>query len=242
MKNYIYIFLAIVALSSCYHPQVIELSGEQATREFSFNPTCEGLSVFNTFDVILDESIPQGIAIIETDAAVMEHVKVKSHENNLSISLKGKWRVSTAEMLVRISPYGFKKFNATGACEIICEDSINLYDVELDATGASMIIFNDIKACKIEADATGSSTIILKGIADDVEFSATGASSIKAHKLECRDAEVRATGTSIISVNATEKLTGSNIGVSTIHYVGSPLEISVQNVGMSSIQRKVFTD
>ena len=68
MKNYIYIFLAIVALSSCYHSQVIELSGERATREFSFNPTCESLSVFNTFDVILDESIPQGIAIIETDA------------------------------------------------------------------------------------------------------------------------------------------------------------------------------
>ena len=161
MKNYIYILLVIMALSSCYHTQVIELSGERATREFSFNPTCESLSVFNTFDVILDESIPQGIAIIETDAAVMEHVKVKSREDNLSI---------------------------------------NLYEVELSATGVS---------------------------------------SIKAHELECREAEVRATGTSTISVCATEKLTGSNIGVSTIHYVGNPLEISVQNVGMSSIQQKV---
>ena len=242
MKKYIYILLAVIALSSCYHSQVIELSGEQTTREFLFNPTCESLSVFNTFDVILDESIPLGIAIIETDAAVMEHVKVKSREDKLSISLKGKWRVSTAEMLVRISPKGFKEFNATGACELICEDPINLYEVELDATGASTIIFNDIKAYEIEADATGTSTIILRGIADEVELSATGVSSIKAYELECRKAEVRATGTSTISVNATEKLTGSNIGVSTIHYVGSPYEISVQNVGMSSIQKLMSLD
>lgn len=237
MRRYVSALLMLVLLASCRSEQVIAPEGTVISREFTFDLSCDALSVFNTFDVILDETVPPGKVVVETDAAVMEYVRVKSGDEHLSIRLKGRWSVSPVEMVVRVSPERFNEFNATGACEIICERPFNVYDVELAATGASTIIFSDLRASEVEADATGTSTIVLGGVAGEADLSATGVSTVTAHELVCRKAEVQATGTSVISVNATETLEGTSVGVSEVRYTGNPHKISVRNVGMSSCRR-----
>ena len=236
MKTLISILLALTALTSCRPAQLIKADGTTIEKEFTFHPENTILSVTNTFNVILDDTLPAGTAIVETDRAVMEHVLVKSNDEKVLIRLRGRWRVSPVPMNVRISPSSFDDFRATGACEIVSEIPLARKEVEAAATGVSTICLKNLTAEEVEADATGTSTVILHGTAQKGDFSATGLSKVEASALGCQEVEVQATGTSTIHVNALQRISGSNIGMSTVRYTGSPAKVNVTNVGMSSVE------
>ena len=229
--------LMLPLLTSCFQGNVILASGDDTTEEFRFDPTSNELLVCNVFQVVLTDSVPDGIVRISTDENTLKYVEVKNRAGKLSLQLKGRYKVGANVIHATMSPAAFHKFVAVGASQIKSLEPMNRYNLEIQACGASSAFFKGVEAGSLIVEATGASKIAVSGKAEKVKATATGASSVDAKRVACVDAKIKAIGTSLIEVNASGEVSGSSTGVSKVTYYGNPQSCNISVTGVSSIEK-----
>ena len=116
MKKLLFISLAVFAFSACIPSYVA--TGVIITEEVSYQGTAEGLHVEDGFDVIIDESVPEGKIVVTTHKDIMKQLDIYVEDNVLYISLKGVRKCVTKQLEARLSAEGFDNFVASGGSDI----------------------------------------------------------------------------------------------------------------------------
>jgi hypothetical protein len=120
----------------------------------------------------------------------------------------------------------------SGACHLNLTADVR--KAEFDVSGAPNLKL-DLKAANLSFDMSGASKVELKGTADKVEFEASGASTVKASALLCKTMVIESSGACKLEVNASERLTISTSGSSTVLYSGRPM-INASTSGASRVR------
>lgn len=111
--------------------------------------------------------------------------------------------------------------------------------VKCNAIGASNIKLT-VDCGYIDAIAIGASDMTIKGKAGEAKITATGASNLKAGDLEVKKIKAAASGASDATVWATNELSASASGASSLKYKGTPTIFETHSSGASSVKKIVL--
>ena len=125
---------------------------------------------------------------------------------------------------------------ASGASTIRFDDIV-CGNLEFDISGASSVR-GDFEAKDIDMQVAGASTVNIEGSADDVNMNISGASTVKMEDMKIDNADVLLSGASrgIINLNGTLDVNLS--GASTLEYIGEPTLGSSYITGASTLKKK----
>lgn len=110
--------------------------------------------------------------------------------------------------------------------------------LSIDVTGASDVEIEQVAVNQVVAEASGASDMTIEGTAKSVTLDVSGASDIEAHRLVAQEVAVEASGASEATVHATDQLTATASGASSVRYKGEPKQFSEHSRGFSTIRRK----
>ncbi len=194
-----------------------------------------GIEAGSAFSIIVKKGDVQNLQI-ETDDNIMPLIKSKVKDGVLELSTKGSIN-NASSFKVNITVAHLDKVDISGACKLSSPDRFDEQDIEIDASGASKLIFK-VKTNHLDIDASGASTVILTGFANNADMEVSGASKLKAYELEINTADIDCSGASHAYINAKESLKGESSGASSITYMGNPKIVDIETSGAGSVGRK----
>ena len=146
------------------------------------------------------------------------------------------------------------RFNGSGVSTLAI--NLNTNQLEMELSGVSNIEINanvrelasfnssgvsnisgNLVAERVTFDYSGTGVVALAGSATQSAINASGASHLNLADFPTRTAVVNVSGSSNVRVNATDSLTMSASGVSSIHYTGSATVVQRNTSRMSTIRR-----
>jgi uncharacterized protein YaiE (UPF0345 family) len=137
---------------------------------------------------------------------------------------------------VYVSATTFKRFEASGACNIFSEGKVtSSSDIDLGLSGSCDATM-DINAPKISADVSGACTVKLQGQTKDFKLSGSGSTDVKCFDLIAENVELDISGAGDAEVYASVKLSGSISGAADVHYKGAA-QTDIHTSGASSVKK-----
>ena len=113
---------------------------------------------------------------------------------------------------------------------------ITVPDLEdFNISGASRVKVANMKSGDVKVNLSGASQLVADGTAQSVEADLSGASKLDGKDLQAAKVDVNASGASKADVYASAALKAEASGASTVHYYGSPPNISPKANGASKI-------
>lgn len=107
---------------------------------------------------------------------------------------------------------------------------------EVDLSGASMVIVNDLDGDRLHVDASGASSFTGSGTVTTVSLDASGASDIDLTELSVSSAEVDISGASRVDLGPAERVSGELSGASSLR-APSGASGSIETSGASDVDR-----
>jgi len=174
---------------------------------------------------------------VESDENLLQYVEVYNEGNTLKIHQReGVNLKPSREIKVYVSGPDFKRFEASGACNIYSENKVAGKDgIEIDLSGASDVKM-DLKSPKVDAELSGAGTINLKGETKDFTVKGSGSTDIKCFDLMAENVEVRITGAGDADVFASVKLDVHVSGAGSVRYKGNA-NVSQNVSGAGSVKK-----
>lgn len=139
-------------------------------------------------------------------------------------------------LTIYITGNKLKDIDMSGATSFRTNETLNAPFFHISSSGASNINMN-LNSDKVEAVVTGASDVNLKGRARKLNVVATGASNFKGYDLLSDTCDVNASGASNARVNASEKISVSATGASSVKFKGDPKIVSAEGTSASKITR-----
>lgn len=117
------------------------------------------------------------------------------------------------QIKVYVSAPSFKKFEASGACDIYGQNVVVSNDeMKFDLSGSSDVSM-ELNAPKVNADLSGACNIKLKGNTKDLKISGSGSTDIRCFELMAENTDIRISGAGdaevFASVNLNVKVSGA---------------------------------
>ena len=235
------IFLAgiffILALTSCRF-----VTGERVNGNGVIKSETRSVGTFSSIDVSgnIDVYVKQDSVVsvrIEADENLLGYVHINADGGTLEIQEEKGFNLESAKGIkVYVSGPSFKRFEASGACDIYSENKISSSnEISMSATGASSIIM-ELNAPKLEAEFTGASHVTLKGETKIFSADGSGASGIKCFELMTEETDVEVSGASHAEVFASVKLDAHASGASSVQYKGNAT-VTQETNGASSVKK-----
>lgn len=196
--------------------------------------------------------------IVRADDNLLEYINLKVEGGELIASFDHSHGVSGDVTLDVIVPNNgrIRSLEASGASKIECESVLRAGEMELDASGASMIEVT-VEARELSVEATGASKCVVSAYVDEAEvdvsgaskavltgralradLEASGASKIKASELLTDYCTADAGGASKIVLHCDKELVVRAGGASKISYYGDCQIKSRQIGGASEVERE----
>lgn len=174
---------------------------------------------------------------VETDGNLLEYVDVYNENGTLHIHQMEGFRLKpTRDIKVYVSGPDFKRFEASGACDIFSENKIlGNGSIEIDLSGASDVKM-ELKAPKVNAELSGAGTIALKGETKDFRVSGSGSTDIKCFDLMAENVDVEISGAGDAEVFASVKLDVRVSGAGSVKYKGNAT-VSQRVTGAGSVKK-----
>ena len=174
---------------------------------------------------------------VETDENLQEYIDVHNDNGNLRIHEADNVNLrSSSSIKVYVAGPDFKRFEASGACDIISENRVNSSEgIAIDLSGASNVNL-DLKAPKVSVDLSGAGSIKLKGETKDLSVDGSGSTEIRCFDLLAENVKVEISGAGDADVYASVKLDVQVSGAGTVRYKGSP-SINQNISGAGSVKK-----
>lgn len=200
------------------------------------------ISGYNSIDVSgnLDVYVRQDsvqLVKVETDENLQEYVIVDESGGVLRIKPRRGYSLRSSKPIkVYVSGNGFRRFEASGSCDIFSENMIiSSGSVDIDLSGSCDAKL-ELRSPRITADISGSGSVTLKGETRDLSVDGTGSSSFKCLELKAENVEVDITGSGSAEVFASMKLKVDVTGSGSVKYMGNP-SISQSVSGSGSVRK-----
>jgi hypothetical protein len=196
----------------------------------------KNIDVSGAIDVYVKQDSVNSIKV-ETDGNLLEYVDVYNDKGTLHIHQMNGYRLKpTREIKVYVSGPNFRRFEASGACDIFSENKVSGTEgIEIDLSGASDIKM-ELKAPKVNAHLSGAGTIALKGETKDFTVSGSGSTDIKCFDLMAENVDVKISGAGDAEVFASVKLNVRVSGAGSVQYKGSAT-VSQSVSGAGSVKK-----
>lgn len=215
MKKLLFILFVLFAFSACIPSYVA--TGVIITEEVSYQGTAEGLHVEDGFDVIIDESVPEGKIIVTTHKDIMKQLDIYVEDNVLYISLKGVRKCVTKQLEARLSAKGFDNFVASGGSDI---------------EGAKVHTDSDVAVV-----ASAGSGVEIQGRCKALALVVSGGSEADLEELDAEVVAAVVSGGSEATLSASKALELTASGGSEVEYRGTPAILEVNTSGGSEVSQ-----
>jgi hypothetical protein len=171
-----------------------------------------------------DENLQQLIETIESGGVL--HVRERPGFN-----LRSRFPIK-----VYVSSASFKKFEASGACDVFSEGKItNPSDLDFDLSGSCNVQM-ELSAPKISVDMSGAGSIKLKGETKEFRVQGSGSTDVKCIDLVADNVDLDISGAGDAEVYANVKLSGSISGAASVRYKGTA-QTDIHTSGATSVKK-----
>jgi len=174
---------------------------------------------------------------VEADENLQQYIETIDEGDVLRIKTEEGFNIrSSRPIKVYVSSAMYKKFEASGACDIFSEGKItSSYDIDFDLSGACNINM-DVNAPKISTHMSGAGTIKLKGETKDFKVNGSGSTDIKCSDLLAENVDLDISGAGDAEVYASAKLTGNISGAASVRYKGAA-QTDIHTSGATSVKK-----
>ncbi len=174
---------------------------------------------------------------VEADENLHEYIDVHNENGTLHIHEADNVNLRTTRGIrVYVAGPDFKRFEASGACDIYSENKISSASgLEIDLSGASEVKM-ELGSPSVHVKVSGAGTVDLKGETRDFTVRGSGSTEIKSFGLMAENVTVSISGAGDADVFASVKLDVSVSGAGSVRYKGNPA-ISQKMSGAGNIKK-----
>jgi len=194
------------------------------------------IDVSGNIDVYAKQDSSSSIKV-EADENLQQYIETIDEGDVLRIKTEEGYNIrSSRPIKVYVSSAVFKKFEASGACDIFSEGKItSSSDIDFDLSGSCDITM-DVNAPKISTYMSGAGTIKLKGETKDFKVHGSGSTDIKCSDLLAENVDLDISGAGDAEVYASAKLTGNISGAASVRYKGAA-QTDIHTSGATSVKK-----
>lgn len=235
MKKLLSILLLTGIVSAVQAQQINDANAEvRAAKDF------HGISVSSAFDVYLNQSNDEAVAVsaaTEKDRAMIK-VEVKNGILYVGLDSKG-WKLNTGNKKLKayISFKQIDRLEISGACDVFVTGILKSDELVINQSGASDLKEAKLDVNKLTVDLSGASDLKVTGRAGQATIEASGASSFRGYDLNTESCNVKASGASDIKITVNKELSAQATGASDIKYRGGAEVRDIRSSGSSSVSK-----
>lgn len=194
------------------------------------------IDVSGSIDVYVRQDSSSSIKV-ETDDNLQQYVETFRDGDVLRIKTEEGYNLKPSRQIkVYVSSSMFKRFEASGACDIFSEAKINNPSgVDVDLSGSCDITL-ELSAPRITADVSGACSVKLKGETKEFRVQGSGSTDIKCFDLVADNVDLDISGAGDAEVYANVKLTGDISGAASVNYKGAA-QTDIHTSGATSVRK-----
>ena len=234
--------------------QAIIGSGNLITQEMDFTDFTK-VEISHVFQAKVTRSDSFSVAIT-VDDNLLEYVVVRKSGNTLRIYLKAGYAYIGTTKMVEITMPKIDKLSLSGASQGEVSGFRSSDSLEFEASGASYLNINDLKAGdtgfeisgashisgSIEIsegrfNVSGASSINLEGFASDIFIEVSGASQADLANFPVSNATVSISEASVAAINVSGSIDGDVSGASRLIYLNDPA-LTIEMSGDSTVDHR----
>ena len=180
-----------------------------------------GVDISGAIDLYVKQDSVRSVKI-EADENLMGYIEVINIGNKLVVRPEKGYNLKPSRSIkVWVSSPTFRRFEASGACDIISENKISADgELYIDMSGSCHVEM-EINAPKIYADLSGSCNLDLKGETKEFEIDGSGSTDVRSMELMAENVKVGISGSGSAEVFASIKLDVSVSGSGDVRYKGN---------------------
>jgi hypothetical protein len=174
---------------------------------------------------------------VETDDNLQQYVEVRNDGDVLRIRSEEGYNLKPSRQIkVYVSSATFKRFQASGACDLFSDSKItSATEIDYDLSGSCGVTM-EVNAPRISADASGACTIKLNGQTKDFHVQGSGSTNIKSFDLLAENVDLDISGAGDAELNASVKISGTISGAASVKYKGAA-QTDIHTSGASSVNK-----
>lgn len=194
------------------------------------------VDVSGNIDVYVRQDSSSSIKV-EADENLQQYIETLNDGSVLRIKTQEGYNLrSSRQIKVYVSSATFKRFEASGACDIFSQGKItSSSDIEFDLSGSCDLTM-DVNAPRISAEASGACTLKLSGQTKDFHVRGSGSTDIKSLDLLAENVDLDISGAGDAEVYASVKLSGSISGAASVNYKGAA-QTDIHTSGATSVKK-----
>jgi hypothetical protein len=227
--------ILLLALAACELGGTPELRGSgnpaEETREVADFTEIE-MSVPGTLEISPGEA---GSLRLTADDNLIERIETTVEGGTLRITSPGVQPRPSSPLRVHLTVRELRSVTGTGAATITLE-GMRGEALAINLTGAGRVRGSGFELERLSLSLSGAAGATLAGSARELALEVTGAGEVNASNLEVARARVQLVGAASARVNASEHLSGSAVGASSLTYHGEPV-LEVTTAGASRVRR-----
>jgi len=228
---------ALLLLSSCRQIFAKRVRGNgNITTQTRSAGDFNSIDVSGSIDVYVRQDSSSSIKV-EADDNLQQYVETFRDGNVLRIKTEEGYNLRASRQIkVYVSSAMFKRFEASGACNIYSEGKINsTSDIEIDLSGSCDATL-ELSAPKITADVSGACSVKLKGDTKEFRVQGSGSTDIKCFDLVADNVNLDISGAGDAEVYANVKLSGDISGAASVNYKGAG-QTDIHTSGATSVRK-----
>jgi len=203
-------------------------------------PSFTGINTGGALSVVVEISDKQSVTI-ETDENLQD--KVQTEVKGDVLFIKSYKLKNPSKLNAYITLPDFESLSSSGATDVKCPSPIENNEFHLEASGASSVLFNDVKFDYLESTITGAADVKMAGNATTHNLKVTGAGNFKGKGLITQKTIYDLSGASDASLNVTDEVIGEKKGAASVSYTGNPkTSIQTDESKKSSGSYVVYSD
>ena len=199
-----------------------------------------GIKVSGGIDVWLSQGNDYALAVSAIDDKYRDNIKTEVKNGVLHIwydSDNLRWNRGDKKLKAYISFKTIESLEASGACDIKINETLNAVNLGLKLSGACDIN-GVVKIANMSMDLSGASTVKITGHVDNLKLESSGASDMKNYDLVVENCIAKISGASDVKITVNNSISASASGASSMYYRGNPEKRDVATSGASSISQR----
>ncbi|MBK7428390.1 MAG: DUF2807 domain-containing protein [Saprospiraceae bacterium] len=214
--------LMITSIGCIRNNEIIRGNGN-LTEEVRPVSSFSALDVSGTYSVIY--SVADTFSLkISAESNLLSVIETKVENNRLEIQTAQGFTIRENQpMVVRITAPALAEIGMSGACDFVCNDTIEVNNFQADLSG-SCTLETGVIANQISSDISGSGTVkITAGTSQSSNYNISGSATIDARQHITQNADVEISGSGRVWLHVIENLKVNISGSGEVNYFGDPI-------------------
>jgi len=232
-RKLLYLLIFPVLITAC-KSKCIEDLGIHSTRDYTLKPFDE-IKVSGPIRLVMRQDSSFKVNV-QADSSVIGLVKAEVSGHRLDLKLDAKQYCGKDSIIISAGIGALKKIESDGAGHIYTSSLINVGDLELDLSGATMLMMQ-MNAAKLTTTTDGAANIVLLGQAGAHQLKSKGAVELTAFDFVTGVSDLTLEGVAKLKINVLNELKINSTGSSSISYKGSPKNVEEKKTGTYKLEK-----